>query len=103
MEFFCDSDEILERRKRQVFERKEYRRHCEEFGNFQIYALDKLESVFLEANVLDTLHYADTLEIEAFLRHFDLSLLRVHPPGDWKDHPDGIASFQQQVDASGRP
>ena len=58
--------------------------------------LDKLESVRLEANVLDTLHYADTLEIEAFLRHFDLSLLRVRPPCDWTEHPDDVASFQRQ-------
>ena len=67
VDFLCDSDEVLERRKRQVFERKEYRRHCEELDDFQIYVLDKLEGVLLEANVPDTLHYADSLEIEAFL------------------------------------
>ena len=50
--------------------------------DFHVYVLDKLEAVLTSNNVVDTLHYADTLEIEAFLRHFDLTMLRVRPANE---------------------
>ena len=44
--------------------------------------------------VVDTLHYADTPEIEAFLRHFHLSMLRLRPPSEWTRGHQDIGSFQ---------
>ncbi len=62
--------------------------------------LDKLESVLQKAAVLDTLHYADSLEITAFLQHFDLSLLRVRHPCEWTNELAHVASFQNQRSAN---
>ena len=59
-----------------------------------IYILDKLEAVFASSAVVDTLHYADTPEIEAFLRHFHLSMLRLRPPSEWARGHQDIGSFQ---------
>ena len=54
-----------------------------------IYILDKLETVFQRPLVLDTHHYADTPEIEAFLQRFELSLLRLRPASDWRENDIG--------------
>ena len=54
-----------------------------------------MEAVFASSAVVDTLHYADTLEIEAFLRHFHLSMLRLRPRSKWTRNDVG---FSQGLD-----
>ena len=54
-----------------------------------------MEAVFASSAVVDTLHYADTLEIEAFLQHFHLSMLRLRPRSEWTRNDVG---FSQGLD-----
>ena len=62
--------------------------------DFHVYVLDKLEAVFASSAVVDTLHYADSPEIEAFLRHYELSMLRLRPPSEWARGHQDIGSCQ---------
>ena len=88
-DFLDDSEDISSQRRENVFKHRPYLKQCEQLDDFHIYVLDKLEAVFTSANVLDTMHYADSPEIEAFLRHFHLSMLRLRPPSEWtRGHED---------------
>ena len=62
--------------------------------DFEIYVLDKLEAVLASNQVVDTLHYADSLEMEAFLRHFNLTMLRVRPANEWSRSVEDIGAVQ---------
>ena len=66
----------------------------EVLDDFHVYVLDKLEAVFASSAVIDTLHYADAPEIEAFLRQYDLSMLRLRPPSEWTRGHQDIGSCQ---------
>ena len=76
------SDEIAQRREN-VFQHDQYLEHIARLDDFEIYVLDKLEAVLTSNQVVDTLHYADEPEIQAFLRHFALTMLRVRPGSEW--------------------
>ena len=90
MKFFvADSDEHHAKRIVALSSVPVYQRFLNRLDNFDIYILDKLETVFQRPLVLDTHHYADTPEIEAFLQRFELSLLRLRPASDWRDNDIG--------------
>ena len=91
-----DSDEVRVQRRENIFSHRQYRKHCATLDDFQVYVLDKLEVVIASKNVLGTLHYADTPEIEAFLRHFQLSMLRVRHISAWSRRDEDIGSLQGQ-------
>ena len=82
-DFVEDSDDIQFQRRQNVFQHEQYLEHIGHLDDFQIYVLDKLEAVLTSNQVVDTLHYADSPEIEGLLRHFDLTMLRVRPANEW--------------------
>ena len=92
--FIGDSDEVRVQRRQNLFIHRQYRKHCPILDDFQVYVLDKLEVVIASNTVLHTLHYADTPEIEAFLRLFQLSMLRVRPTSGWSTREQDIGSLQ---------
>eukprot|EP00973_Karenia_brevis_P047560 6601023-Karenia_brevis.AAC.1 len=77
--FLADTEELQAQRRNNIFRHQQYLKHCAQLDDFQVYVLDKLEIIISPQTVLDTRHYADTPEIEACLRHFSLSMLRVRP------------------------
>ena len=91
-DFVEDADDIQFQRRQNVFQCEEYLEHIGRLDDFQIYVLDKLEAVLTSNQVVDTLHYADSPEIEAFLRHFDLTLLRVRAANEWSTHVEDIGA-----------
>ena len=87
MKFFvADSDEHHAKRIFSLSSVPVYQRYLDRLDKFDIYILDKLETVFQRPRVLDTHHYADTPEIEAFLQRIELSLLRLRPASDWREN-----------------
>ena len=95
--FLEDPEKTHDQRKENVFKHRQYRDRSVELEDdfLYIYILDKLEAVFALSAVVDTLHYADTLEIEAFLQHFHLSMLRLRPRSKWTRNDVG---FSQGLD-----
>ena len=90
MKFFvADSDEHHAKRIVSLSSVPVYQRCLDRLDKFDIYILDKLETVFQRPRVLDTHQYADTPEIEAFLQRFELSLLRLRPASDWRENDIG--------------
>ena len=79
MDFVEDSSEVRAIRRENVFKHRQYAKHLNVLDDFHIYVLDKPDVVKSATNVLDSLHYADSPEIEAFLQHFKLSMLRLRP------------------------
>jgi len=93
-DFLEDSEDTRAQRRENVFKHRQFLKQCERLDDFHIYIFDKLEAVFTSSDVVDTLHYADTPEIEAFLRHFHLSMLRLRPSCEWTRGHQDIGSFQ---------
>ena len=93
-DFLEDSEDTRAQRRENVFKHRQFLKRCEQLDDFHIYILDKLEAVLASSAVVDTLHYADSPEIEAFLRHFHLSMLRLRPPSEWTRSHQDIGSFQ---------
>ena len=90
MKFFvADSDDHHAKRVDALSRVPVYQRYLNTLDNFDIYVLEKLETVLQTPLVLDTHHYADTPEIEALLQAFELSLLRVRPASDWRENDIG--------------
>ena len=87
--FIADCDEHHAKRIFALSSVPVYQRFLDGLDNFDVYILDKLETVFQRPFVLDTHHYADTPEIEAFLQRFALSLLRLRPASDWRENDIG--------------
>ena len=71
-----------------------YSKFLPSLDSFEIYILDKLESLLRPTEVLDTHLYADTPEIDALLRTFELSLLRLRPANEWMQRDREIGSLQ---------
>ena len=90
--FLDDSDDIKCQRRENLFQHEQYLEHIARLDDFQIYVLDKLEAALRSNQVVDTLHYADPLEIEAFLHHFHLTMLRVRPANEWSRQVEDIGS-----------
>ena len=88
-EFLADSPDFRKKRIFALKKVKAYRPYVNSLDDFQIYVLDKLETVCNPPLHLDTYQYADSLEIEAFRKNFDLSMLRLRPFGTWKDDDIG--------------
>ena len=93
-DFLKDSEATRAQRRENVFKHRQFLKWCEQLDDFQIYILDKLEVAFTSTNVLDTLHYADSPEIEAILRCFHLSMLRLRPFNEWTRRHQDIGFFQ---------
>ena len=89
-----DEEGVAVRRYLALERESKYRPYLASLDTFGKYVLDKLESVLHPTHVLDTQYYADTPEIESFLRHFHVSLLRVRPASEWSLRPWDIGSFQ---------
>ena len=90
MKFFvADSDDHHAKRIVALSKVAVYESFLNGLDNFDIYVLDKLETVLRTPMVLDTHHYADTPEIEAFLQTFELSLLRLRPASEWRENDIG--------------
>ena len=66
-DFLADSDLTLAMRRQALEDERAYRHHVDALSNFDVYVLDKLEVLAQGRAVLDTHHYADTLEIMALL------------------------------------
>ena len=90
----ADSEAILLQRRQNVFQHEQYLAHIERLNHFEICVLDKLEALLTSSQVVDTLHYADYAEIEAFLRHFELTMLRVRPRNAWNVQAEDIGAVQ---------
>ena len=90
--FLAEADEIRDQRRENVFQLEQYVEHIGRLGDIEIYILDKLEAVLRSNQVVDTLHYADDLEIDAFLRRFGLTMLRVRPANEWSRPGEDIGA-----------
>ena len=90
----ADSDEVLSKRAEAVSAVDIFRKALPQVGPFEIYVLDKLEALAHPAQVLDTHMFADTPEIEAFMKRFELSMLRMRPPCEWNEAGGDIGHFQ---------
>ena len=90
----ADSEDILLQRKQNIFQHEQYLAHIEHLNRFEIYVLDKLEALLTSNQVVDTLHYADAPEIEAFLCHFGVTMLRVRPAHEWNMREGDIGAVQ---------
>mgnify|MGYP001198238459 FL=1 len=90
MKFFvADSDDHQAKRIVALSRVPVYQRYLNTLDNFDVYVLEKLETVLRTPLVLDTHHYADTPEIEALLQTFELSMLRLRPASDWRENDIG--------------
>ena len=88
----AEADEIRDQRRENVFQLEQYLEHIGRLEDVDIYILDKLEAVRTANQVVDTLHYADDLEINAFLRRFGLTMLRVRPANEWSRPGEDIGA-----------
>ena len=89
-DFFVDSEEFQSKRILSLRRVSSYRRYVNMLDEFQVYVLDKLETVCNPPSQLDTHQYADSFEIEAFRHTFELSMLRLRPFGTWLEDNLGL-------------
>ena len=93
-DFVEDSEAIRLQRRQNIFQHDQYLAHIERLNDFEIYVLDKLEALLTANQVVDTRHYADAPEIEAFLGHFGVTMLRVRPANEWNMREGDIGAVQ---------
>ena len=77
-----------------------YQRNLHECTDGGVYVLDKLEAALRYQPVLDSHHYADGPDIEAFLFTFGLSMLRLRPPRERSEATPEVGFLRQPEDGS---
>ena len=74
---------VRNKRRQSLQSHRMYMPHVESLDDFDLYVLDKFETALHSGEILDTHQYADIPEVEAFLRRFELTMLRVWPASEW--------------------